>query len=129
MKYNPEIHHRHSIRLKGYDYSSNGAYFITICVKNRECIFGEIINGEMYLNDYGKIVSEEWLKTEKVRKNIIIDEFVIMPNHFHGIIIIDNSKVTVSLNNFIETCPVGASPLGRPEHEERASSDLGSGSE
>lgn len=54
MKYNPQIHHRRSIRLKGYDYSQAGAYFITICVKDRECLFGKIIHGEMILNDAGK---------------------------------------------------------------------------
>ncbi len=91
MKYNPEIYHRKSIRLKGYDYSSNGAYFITICVKDRVSIFGEIVNGKMNLNGYGKIVLEEWLKTEEIRENVIMDEFIIMPNHFHGIIFIEDS--------------------------------------
>ena len=54
MTYNPNIHHRRSIRLKEYDYSQNGAYFVTICVQNRECLFGEIVDGEMVLNDAGK---------------------------------------------------------------------------
>lgn len=56
MKYNPDIHHRHSIRLKGYDYARTGAYFVTICAKNRECFFGEIMNGQMVLNDAGRLV-------------------------------------------------------------------------
>jgi putative transposase len=64
MEYNPAIHHRRSIRLKGYDYSQTGAYFITICTQNRECLFGDIVgaNGirpEMILNEYGKIVQDE----------------------------------------------------------------------
>jgi REP element-mobilizing transposase RayT len=57
IKFNPQIHHRRSIRLKGYDYSQAGAYFITICIKNRECLFGKIVNGEMILNQYGNIAT------------------------------------------------------------------------
>lgn len=60
-QYNPDIHHRHSIRLQGYDYSQEGLYFITMCVQNRKCIFGEISNGEMILNDNGKIIEKTWL--------------------------------------------------------------------
>ena len=86
MTYNPDIHHRHSIRLQDYDYSQAGAYFVTICTWQRDCLFGEIVNGEMVLNDMGRIVVDEWEKTATVRKNVILDEFVIMPNHFHGII-------------------------------------------
>jgi len=86
MKYNPTIHHRRSIRLKGYDYSQAGIYFVTICVQNRECLFGKITNGEMILNDAGKIVHDEWIKSAEIRSNIILHEFTIMPNHFHGII-------------------------------------------
>ncbi len=81
-------HTRRSIRLKGYDYSQPGAYFITICTQNRECMFGEIIDGEMALNDAGRIVENEWLKTDQLRQNIKCDIFVVMPNHFHGIIVI-----------------------------------------
>jgi putative transposase len=62
MKYNPDIHHRRSVRFKGYDYSQAGAYFITVCVHNRECIFGKIENGKMILNDFGNIVADEWMK-------------------------------------------------------------------
>jgi len=88
MKYDPDKHHRRSVRLKGYDYSQNGAYFITICTQNRECLFGKIVNRKMLINDAGKIAYDEWIKTGKMRKNIIIDQFIIMPNHIHGIIII-----------------------------------------
>ncbi|MBK2356587.1 transposase [Francisella hispaniensis] len=79
-----------TIRLEGYDYSQNGAYFITICTKNREHFFGDVINGKMELSDIGKIVFDEWIKTPKLRPdmNLKLHEFVIMPNHFHGIIII-----------------------------------------
>jgi len=88
MKYDPNKHHRRSIRLKGYDYTQPGAYFVTICTYQRQVLFGEIINGEMVLNTCGEIVSEEWFKTTQIRANIQLhdDEFVIMPNHLHGII-------------------------------------------
>ena len=86
MKYNSEKHHRRSIRLKGYDYSQSGLYFITICVLNRHCLFGEIENDEMILNEYGKIAATEWINTESIRDNIRLHEYIIMPNHIHGII-------------------------------------------
>jgi REP element-mobilizing transposase RayT len=88
MKYDPEKHHRRSIRLKEYDYSQSGAYFITICVYNRECLFGEIVNGEVRLNEWGTIVEKELLKTPALRSNVLLDEYVVMPNHLHGIIVI-----------------------------------------
>lgn len=85
-KYNPNIHHRRSIRLKGYDYSQAGLYFITICCQDRAHLFGHIENGEMILNDAGMMVENEWLKLPKRYKNIQLHEFVIMPNHFHAIL-------------------------------------------
>ena len=85
-KYNPNIHHRRSIRLKGYDYAQAGLYFITICCQDRACLFGEIQNGEMVLNEYGTIAHNEWMKTHEIRTNVELGEFVIMPNHIHGII-------------------------------------------
>jgi len=86
-------HNRRSIRLKGYDYSSPGKYFITICTNNRECIFGDVINGEMVLNDLGEIAHIEWLNTENIRDNVKLDVFVIMPNHMHAIFRITHSIV------------------------------------
>ena len=81
---------RHSVRLKNFDYSSPGAYFITICAHDHECLFGKVIgeNGKLSvcLSDYGKIVNDEWLKSGEIRKEIILDDYVLMPNHFHGII-------------------------------------------
>ena len=82
-----------STRLKYWDYSSNGAYYITICTKNRECYLGDIKNGEMKLSVIGEIVSDEWIRTKQIRKNVELDEWVIMPNHLHGIVIIDNDYV------------------------------------
>lgn len=92
MKYNPKIHHRRSIRLKGYDYSQSGLYFITICCQNRAPLFGEIENDEMILNEYGKIAATEWINTESIRDNIRLHEYIIMPNHIHGIIEIIDRK-------------------------------------
>ena len=82
-----------STRLKHWDYSSNGRYYITICTKNREYSLGNIKNGEMKLSVVGKIVSNEWIRTKQIRQNVVLDEWVIMPNHFHGIVIIDNDYV------------------------------------
>lgn len=85
-KYNPHIHHRRSIRLKGYDYSQAGLYFITICCQDRICRFGNLVNGEMVLNEFGIIAYNEWLKTPEIRPNVELGAFIIMPNHMHGII-------------------------------------------
>ncbi len=87
-----------STRLKEWDYSSLGYYFITICAKNHECVFGEILEGEMILSKIGEIVAEEWQKIEQIRPNIKLDEWIIMPNHLHGIIIIrDETKNDTSV--------------------------------
>lgn len=82
---------RQSVRLKAYDYSQTGAYFITLCAYNRECRFGKITEGKMTVNEYGAIVEEEWVKSPEIRKEIKLDEYVVMPNHIHGIIWIGNS--------------------------------------
>lgn len=88
MKYDPNIHYRRSIRLKGYDDTPPGAYFVTFCTYQRGEIFGEVIDGEMKLSALGQIVREEWLRSEEIRQEIRLfdDEFVVMPNHGHGII-------------------------------------------
>ena len=97
-RYDPTRHHRRSIRLPNYDYTRAGAYFVTIVTHRRECLFGEIVGDEMRMNDFGKIVAEEWEKTATVRANVILhpDEFVVMPNHIHGIVwIVDDGGETV----------------------------------
>ena len=98
MKYNPDLHHRKSIRLKNYDYSQNGVYFITICTKNRRCLFGTIDNNEMALNTLGIIVRDEWIKSFQIRKELEMDEYVIMPNHFHGIVSISYRNSSFSFS-------------------------------
>ncbi len=88
MTYDPDRHHRRSIRLKGFDYSQSAVYFITICVQKRGCLFGTISQDRMLLNDAGKMVSAEWLALPARFPSVILDEYVVMPNHFHGIIYI-----------------------------------------
>ncbi len=85
---------RQSIRLRNFDYGSEGGYFITICTYERLNVFGEIINGRMNENTWGQIVRDEWYKTAHVRSNINLDAFIIMPNHVHGIIIINGVGAT-----------------------------------
>jgi len=87
MNFAPQEHHRRSIRLKGYDYSQAGAYFVTIVTWQRECLFGKIEQGRMGLNEIGEIVREEWERTAVVRQNVELGEYVIMPNHVHGILV------------------------------------------
>jgi putative transposase len=107
---NQQNHHRRSIRLKGYDYNQPGAYFVTICTYQRQEIFGEVVGGEMRLNPVGEIVREEWLKTAKIRSYVELheDEFVIMPNHVHGIIWIVETQHVVTPNGAMAFPTVGA---------------------
>jgi putative transposase len=88
MTYTPEIHHRRSIRLKDYDYSQAGAYFVTVCAWRKENMFGGISEGKVSYSDAGEIVSDVWRKLPARFVSIELDEFVIMPNHFHGIVIL-----------------------------------------
>lgn len=94
MNYNPTKHHRRSIRLSGYDYSQAGLYFITICTQKRACLFGEIKDGVMELNEIGEIAHTEWNRTPEIRNNVELGDFVIMPNHIHGIIRLLGSNVS-----------------------------------
>lgn len=96
------IHHRRSIRLPHYDYAQPGGYFITLCTQNRACLFGDIIKGKMVLNDAGIMVEKCWNEIPQHFANVILDEHAIMPNHFHGIIMIDCDIVgaNVGANNY-----------------------------
>ncbi len=108
MKYDPNKHHRRSIRLQGYDYSSAGAYFITICTENRKCLFGNIINEKMILNNIGYIVVDSLLWLEKQYKYVKLDEMVVMPNHIHAILFM------VDCRGGSQTAPTEKrKPLGR----------------
>ena len=91
MKFDPKKHHRRSIRLKGFDYTQKGAYYITIVTYQRQHLFGEVVNGVMRLNELGQIAYDEWFKTAALRPYVALyeNEFVVMPNHMHGIIWIE----------------------------------------
>ncbi|MBX7212872.1 MAG: hypothetical protein K1X39_02555 [Thermoflexales bacterium] len=90
-------HHRHSIRLKGYDYAQPGAYFITICTHNRERIFGEVVDVGVRLSEYGGVVRDEWLRTASVRREVMLDTFIIMPDHMHAIVMFRDEGFEASM--------------------------------
>ena len=94
-KFDPNKHHRRSLRLKGYDYSQKGAYYVTIVAWRRECLFGEVVNGDVKLSSYGEIVQKWWDEIPRHFQNVETGAFIIMPNHVHGIIIITARRGTV----------------------------------
>ncbi len=123
MKYDPDKHHRKTIRLKGYDYSNAGAYFVTICVQNRECLFGEIQNGKMILNDFGKIIDHHWRNIPSHFQNVALDEYIVMPNHFHGVLWLVGDGNTATPENAVTGITVGAKHSGQiivNEHDDVA---------
>lgn len=107
MQYNPNIHHRKSIRLKGYDYSQVGLYFITICTQNRECLFGDIKNGDIILNDAGEMVKHWYYELNNKFNDIKCHTMVVMPNHFHCII----ENVGTNVGADLRVCPIDADAL------------------
>ncbi len=128
MKYDLQKHHRRSIRLKGYDYSQAGGYFVTIVIQNRECLFGDVVDGEMMLNELGKILLLTWNDLPSHNQHIILDEFVIMPNHIHGIIFINvgtDSNIAGADSNIVgagskpapmEPAPMEPAPMVKKHH-------------
>ncbi|XPS82455.1 hypothetical protein Dvar_04730 [Desulfosarcina variabilis str. Montpellier] len=99
MPYDPKIHKRRSIRLPGYDYASTGAYFITICTHQHECLFGIIDDGHLHLNDTGQMAQTCWNEIPDHFPHVRLDAFVVMPNHVHGILFI-SKNVIVGAKNF-----------------------------
>src|SRR5579875_1384909 len=91
-KYDPERHHRHSIRLESYNYSQQGAYFVTICTQNRQCFFGNIVDGNISFSDVGEMVLSQWKMLPERFAPVVLDEYVLMPNHLHGIIYLSSSE-------------------------------------
>ena len=88
MAYNPERHHRHSIRVKDYDYAEAGAYFVTVCIEHRECSLGGIVDGQMAINGWGQVAGEVWEQIAEHWPTVDLDAFIVMPNHLHGIVVI-----------------------------------------
>ena len=110
MKYDSQIHHRKSVRIPGYDYAQDGWYFVTICTHNHNVLLGDVVNGEMVLNEYGQIVSKIWKWLPEQYKYIKLHEWIIMPNHLHGIIEYHNDG-----RGGLRTAPtdIKIKPLGR----------------
>lgn len=105
-------HRRRSIRLKHYDYTSEGMYFVTMCTRNRECLFGDLVDGEMQLNDQGKAIEMAWKELPIGFPSIALDEWIIMPNHVHGIIVFTSADVGAP--------PVGACNVSSVNSQTRA---------
>lgn len=89
-------HYRRSIRLKGYDYSQAGAYSVTIVAQDRACLFGEVVGGEMWLNDAGGMIARAWETLPNRFPSVQLDTFVVMPNHMHGIIVTVGATLVVA---------------------------------
>ena len=120
--YRKDRHNRVSIRLKGYDYSRAGLYFITICCHHKVPRFGVVVNGKMELNEFGKIAYAEWLKLSERFSNVELDAFQIMPDHMHGIILLKNPPVGAG---FTPAPPVPPSKLNPMQPDDpTATSDL-----
>jgi REP element-mobilizing transposase RayT len=111
-KFDPKIHDRRSIRLKGYDYAQAGAYFVTVVTWHRECLFGEIQNGEMRLNKRGEIVQKWWGEISIHFNNVETGAFAVMPNHVHGIISIVERRGTVPVPETMGTTKSGGETQG-----------------
>jgi len=108
MMFDPAIHHRRSIRLRTHDYATGGLYYVTICAAERRRLFGVVVNGRMALNDAGRAVRDEWLNSAAIRHEIVLDEWVVMPDHFHAIVGIRNGDPPVAGNT-------GDPPVGKRE--------------
>jgi REP-associated tyrosine transposase len=108
VRHDPDKHHRRSIRLKEYDYSQPGAYFVTICTRERECLFGHVVNGEMQLNDAGEITRRCFKDVPVHFPFVELDAFVVIPNHVHGVIMIQGRGEASVL------------PIHAPTEEQRA---------
>jgi REP element-mobilizing transposase RayT len=106
-----DLYRVESTRLHTWDYTATGYYFVTTCAKERRCWFGGIIDDRVALSSIGRIVEEEWLRAEAVRDNVRLDEFVIMPNHVHGIISIEGASFETRLRG-VSTPGLAAGSLG-----------------
>ena len=112
VNYDPDKHDRRSIRLQGYDYSQPGVYFITICTQGRACLFGEIAEGEMRLDEAGKVVERWWKELAIKFPSVEVDDFVVMPNHFHGIVSVVGADLRVCPGEVVPSN--GGAHIGAP---------------
>lgn len=113
MKFDPEKHHRHSIRLRGYDYAQPGAYFVTLYTQNRDCLLGEVIDGQMALNPFGEMVEADWRDLSNYYPHVRLDAFVVMPNHVHGVIrLTDPIPITAGSGGFVVGAGFKPAPRG-----------------
>jgi putative transposase len=113
MTYDPEIHHRRSIRLQGYDYSQPGSYYITICTQAKEHLFGRVVEGQMHRNEMGNYVAFCWEWLAWRYAYVDLDEWIVMPNHLHGIIVITDRDASGKTGGGSRTAPTRRKPLGR----------------
>jgi putative transposase len=113
----PDKHRRRSIRLKGYDYAEPGAYFVTVCTRDRVCLFGHVMNGEMHLNEAGEVARQEWFNTAAIRPYVRLNEneCVVMPNHMHAIVWIVDNGVGATGRSPLRLPSCASSPNG-PKH-------------
>jgi putative transposase len=112
----PTILNRRSLRLKGYNYAQPGAYFVTICVRDRECLLGKVVDDKMVLNDAGRIVAESLAWLADRYPCVALDESIVMPNHLHGIILIEDDIRCRGGSRTAPTrsaLPIARKPLGR----------------
>ena len=108
MKRDPDEHHRHSIRLKGYDDSQAGAYFVTVCAADRQCLFGDVADRGMALNEAGRMVDKWWAELANKFPSVKTGQYIVMPNHFHGIVVLVGADLCA--------CPVPRMPDERGAH-------------
>jgi REP element-mobilizing transposase RayT len=109
-RYNPDIHHRRSVRLKGFDYSKAGAYFVTICTRDRACSLGQVENGVVRLSEAGFIVEEIWSSLPSRFRDVLVDAFVVMPNHVHGIVLIEAQFIAPGVVRGLDALNPDATP-------------------
>jgi putative transposase len=119
MGFDTHKHHRRSTRLEGYDYSGSGVYFITICTYQRQHLFGQVRKAVMELSPIGQIADEEWQRSAQIRQEVTLGNWVVMPNHFHGIVILDRTHTSEPLEEF--------NHAGQPRMRPRSLSSLVAG--
>jgi putative transposase len=126
MKYDPKIHHRRSIRLKGYDYSSGGLYHIVVRTRNGVCVFGRISENEMKLSPIGEIAQSSWLEIPQHFKNVTLDISQVMPNHVHGILILHEKPPALVRVEYIQPIRGKARPETKNEFQHVVPKSVGS---